>query len=204
VEISGGEYFRVGYATGANPTSPQAIVGASTPLVSGAATPLSIMPDFTGTVVTVRLSAGTGATLDVGRTGMLDKAWKIGASSTPNLTIQGDRTDTVSLIGTLANVQAFLQGEGNVRYSVLADSTLKISLTTASLPMTPNGTSFTTRVFTVDLPGSALPILVRSSGTDSGTLSRSVLDEALGNSRKTVTQSTRLVAISIVPGSILL
>lgn len=37
VEIAGGEYFRVGYATGANPTTPQAILGATTQLVGGTA-----------------------------------------------------------------------------------------------------------------------------------------------------------------------
>jgi hypothetical protein len=193
VEVSGGEYFRVGYATGTNPTTPQAIVGSTTPLTAGASTPISIVPDLTGSVVTVKLNAGTGSTLDVGRPGMLDKAWTIGSSASPNLTLQGDRTDTVSLIGTFSNIQAFLQTEGNVRYSVLADSILKISVATASLPMTTNGTSFTTKVFLVDLPVSGLPTLTRSSGANSGTLTQGVLDEVLGKSRNRALNPLKLV-----------
>jgi len=203
VEVSGGEYFRVGYATGTNPTTPQAIVGSTTPLTAGASTPISIVPDFTGSVVTVKLNAGTGSTLDVGRPGMLDKAWTIGSSASPNLTLQGDRTDTVSLIGTFSNIQAFLQTEGNVRYSVLADSILKISVATASLPMTTNGTLFTTKVFSVDLPISGLPTLTRSSGANSGTLTQGVLDEVLGKSRNRALNPLKLVLTTSGMDSIL-
>ena len=186
VEISGGEYFRVGYATGVNPTTPQAILGATTPLVTGAATPISIMPDFTGSLVTVKLSAGAGSTLDVGRSGMLDKAWTLGTSTTPNLTIQGDRTDTVSLIGTLGNVQAFLQTEGLFKYSVLTDSALKISVSVPSMPVTTNGTTFTPRVFSVDLPSTALPRLTVSASSGAGTLTPGVLELLLGKTRNSV------------------
>jgi len=203
VEIAGGEYFRVGYAAGANPTTPQAILGASTPLVTGAATPISIMPDFAGSVVTVKLSAGTGNTLDAGRPGMLDKAWTIGTSSTPNLTLQGDRTDTVSVIGSLSNVQAFLQTEGILRYSALTDSVLRISVSAPSMPVTTNGTTFTARVFTVDLPGSALPTLTRASVGSSGTWTPAVLKALVGKSRKTLVETLNDGAVAAVPESIL-
>jgi hypothetical protein len=203
VEISGGEYFRVGYATGANPTTPQVILGATTPLVTGAATPISIMPDFAGSVVTVKLSAGTGSTLDVGRSGMLDKAWTLGTSTTPNLTIQGDRTDTVSLIGTLGNLQAFLQTEGIVKYSVLTDSVLKISVSAPSMPVTTNGTTFTPRVFSVDLPGSVLPNLTLSSASNAGTLTPGVLEALLGKTRKSVDKALNEGGRVLIPDSIL-
>ena len=203
VDISGGEYFRVGYATGANPTTPQVILGATTPLVSGAATPISIMPDFAGSVVTVKLSAGTGSTLDVGRSGLLDKAWTLGASTTPNLTLQGDRTDTVSVIGSLSNIQAFLQTEGLLRYSVLTDSVLKISVSAPSMPATTNGTTFTNRVFSVDLPGSVLPNLTLSSASNAGTLTPGVLEALLGKTRRSVDKTLNAGGRVLIPDSIL-
>jgi hypothetical protein len=203
VEIAGGEYFRVGYATGANPTTPQAILGAMTPLVTGAATPISIMPDFAGSVVTVKLTAGTGSTLDVGRSGMLDKAWTLGSSATPNLTIQGDRTDTVSLIGTLDNVQAFLRTESMLKYSVLTDSVLKISVSAPSMPVTANGITFTPRVFSVDLPGSVLPKLTLSSASNAGTLTPGVLEALLGKTRNSVDKTLNEGGRVLIPDSIL-
>jgi hypothetical protein len=116
------------------------------------------VPDLAGSVVTVKLSAGVGSTLDVGRPGMLDKSWKVGTSALPNLTIQGDRTDTVSLIGTLDNLQTFLQTDGYVRYSVLTDSTLQMSITAPSIRTTNNETRTTTSNYILD---SSSPITKR-------------------------------------------
>jgi len=57
--------------------------------------------------------------------------------------IQGDRTNTVTLIGSLVDIQSFLQTEGNLRYSVVKDSWLKVSLTSALLSTTTDGYKFT-------------------------------------------------------------
>jgi hypothetical protein len=163
VEVQGSEYFRVGYALSATATAPQALLGATTPLASGAAAPISVMPDFAGSVVTVRLSVGAGGTLDVGRANKLDKAWTVGSASVANLTIQGDRTSSVTLIGSLMDIQAFLATEGNVRYSVRQDEVLKVSIVSASMPATTNGTSFATQALSVEVPVSALPTLTGAS-----------------------------------------
>jgi hypothetical protein len=107
----------VGYAkAGATaPTTPQAILGSTKPITTGATTPLLLVPDFAGQAMTLRLSAGVGGLIDAGRVGAKDSSATVGSATAPNLTIQGDRTDTVTLIGSMADIQTFLQTEGNLR-----------------------------------------------------------------------------------------
>ena len=146
IELGGYEYFQVGYAkAGATtPTTPQAILGTSS---TGTAAPLRLVPDFAGQAVTVTLSTDLGGLIDVGRVGAKDSSATVGSLSVPNLTIQGDRTNTVTLIGSLVDIQSFLQTEGNLRYSVVKDSWLKVSLTSARLSTTTDGFRFNNVVY---------------------------------------------------------
>jgi hypothetical protein len=152
VELTGSEFFQVGYAkAGATaPTTPQAILGSTKPITTGAKTPLLLVPDFAGQAVTVTLNAGVGGLIDAGRVAAKDSSATVGSSAVPNLTIQGDRTDTVTLIGSMADLQTFLQTEGNLRYSVVADAWLKVSLTSARMATTTDGVKFTTAAYTAE------------------------------------------------------
>ena len=152
MELTGSEFFQVGYAkAGATaPTTPQAILGSIKPITTGAKTPLSLVPDFAGQALTVTLSAGVGGLIDAGRVGAKDSSATVGSVSVPNLAIQGDRTDTVTLIGSMADLQTFLQTEGNLRYSVVDDAWLKVGLTSARLATTTDGVKFTTAAYTAE------------------------------------------------------
>jgi hypothetical protein len=153
IEFTGYEYFQVGYAkAGATaPSTPQAILGSTKPITTGASTPLSLVPDFAGQAMTVTLSAGVGGLIDAGRVGAKDGSATVGGSSTPNVTLQGDRSDTVTLIGSLADIQTFLMTEGNLRYSVVSDSWLKVTLTSPRLATTSDGLKFTTSAYTAEV-----------------------------------------------------
>jgi hypothetical protein len=176
IESTGNEYFQVGYAkAGATaPTSPQAILGSTKPITTGATTPLSLVPDFAGQAVTVTLSAGAGGLIDAGRVGAKDGSATVGSVSTPNLTIQGDRTDTVTLIGSLANIQAFLQTDGNLRYSVVNDAWLKVSLASARLATTTDGVKFTTVAYTAESLEAVRLVASAASGSGSTAVTRTV------------------------------
>jgi hypothetical protein len=153
IESTGNEYFQVGYAKAGvtAPSAPQAILGSAKPITTGASTPLSLVPDFAGQSVTVTLSAGVGGLIDAGRVGAKDASATVGGASVPNVTIQGDRTDTVMLIGSMSDIQAFLMTEGSLRYSVVSDSWLKVSLTSARLATTTDGVKFTTAAYTAEV-----------------------------------------------------
>jgi hypothetical protein len=56
----------------------------------------------------------------------------------------------VTLIGSMADLQTFLQTEGNLRYSVVADAWLKVSLTSARMATTTDGVKFTTAAYTAE------------------------------------------------------
>jgi hypothetical protein len=145
IELGGYEYLQVGYAkAGATvPTTPQAILGSTKAITTGATTQLSLVPDFVSKAMTVTLSTDLGGLIDVGRVGAKDSSATVGSVSVPNLMIQGDRTNTVTLIGSLVDIQSFLQTEGNLRYSVVKDSWLKVSLSSARMATTADGYKFT-------------------------------------------------------------
>jgi hypothetical protein len=171
VESTGSEFFQVGYAkAGATaPTTPQAILGSTKPITTGAKTPLLLVPDFAGQAVTVTLSAGVGGLIDAGRVAAKDSSATVGSASVPNLTIQGDRTDTVTLIGSMSDIQTYLQTDGNLRYSVVNDAWLKVSLTSARLATTTDGVNFTTAAYTAESVEAVR--LVASAATGTGTIS---------------------------------
>jgi hypothetical protein len=86
---------------------------------------------------------------------------------------------------------------------VLTDSVLKISVSAPSMPATTNGTTFTTRVFSVDLPGSVLPNLTLSSASNAGTLTPGVLEALLGKTRKSVDKTLNEGGRVLIPDLIL-
>lgn len=174
VELTGGEFFQVGYAkAGATaPTTPQAILGSTKPITTGATTPLSLVPDFAGQAMTLRLSAGVGGLIDAGRVGARDSSATVGSATVPNLTIQGDRTETVTLIGSMADIQAFIQNEGNLRYSVVNDTWLKVSLTSARLATTTDGVKFTTAAYTAESAEALRLVASGASGSGSTGVAR--------------------------------
>jgi len=100
-------------------------------------------------------------------------------------------------------VQAFLRTESMLKYSVLTDSVLKISVSAPSMPVTANGTTFTPRVFSVDLPGSVLPKLTLSSASNAGTLTPGVLEALLGKTRNSVDKTLNEGGRVLIPDSIL-
>jgi hypothetical protein len=174
VELTGSEFFQVGYAkAGATaPTTPQAILGSTKPITTGATTPLLLVPDFAGQAMTLRLSAGVGGLIDAGRVGAKDSSATVGSATAPNLTIQGDRTDTVTLIGSMADIQTFLQTEGNLRYSVVNDTWLKVSLTSARLATTTDGVKFTMAAYTAESVEAVRLLASAASGSDSTGVAR--------------------------------
>ena len=182
VELTGGEFFQVGYAkAGATaPTTPQAILGSTKPITTGATTPLSLVPDFAGQAMTLRLSAGLGGLIDAGRVGARDSSATVGSATVPNLTIQGDRTETVTLIGSMADIQAFIQNEGNLRYSVVNDAWLKVSLTSARLATTTDGVKFTTAAYTAESVEAVRLLASAASGSDSTGTARSASGSLAG------------------------
>jgi hypothetical protein len=175
VELTGSEFFQVGYAKGGAtaPTTPQAILGSTKPITTGATTPLSLVPDFAGQAMTLRLSAGVGGLIDAGRVGTKDSSATVGSATAPNLTIQGDRTDTVTLIGSIADIQTFLQTEGNLRYSVVNDTWLKVSLTSARLATTTDGVKFTMAAYMAELAEALRLEASAASGSNSTGTARS-------------------------------
>jgi len=90
-----------------------------------------------------------------------------------------------------------------VKYSVLTDSALKISVSVPSMPVTTNGTTFTPRVFSVALPGSALPKFTLSSASNAGILTPGVLEALLGKTRNSVDKTLNEGGRVLIPDSIL-
>jgi hypothetical protein len=132
-----------------------------------------LVPDFAGQAMTLRLSAGVGGLIDAGRVGAKDSSATVGSATAPNLTIQGDRTDTVTLIGSMADIQTFLQTEGNLRYSVVNDTWLKVSLTSARLATTTDGVKFTMAAYTAESVEAVRLLASAASGSDSTGTARS-------------------------------
>jgi hypothetical protein len=162
LEFAGGEYFRVGYSTAANGSAPQAILGASTPLATGASTPISVVPDFAGQWVTVRLATGAGGLIDVSNAGVVDKTASVGGTIIPDLTLQGDRTGTVTLTGSFASILSFL-ATSPISYSAVGNDTLKITLSTPSMTIVGANSQAGTRTFTMEVPSSFSPPLSAGS-----------------------------------------
>ena len=184
VELTGSEFFQVGYAkAGATaPTTPQAILGSTKPITTGAKTPLLLVPDFAGQAVTVTLSAGVGGLIDAGRVAAKDSSATVGSASVPNLTIQGDRTDTVRLIGSMSDIQTYLQTDGNLRYSVVNDSWLKVSLTSARLATTTDGVNFTTTAYTAESVEAVRLVASVASGTGTNSVAAAAKNGATATS----------------------
>jgi hypothetical protein len=180
VELTGSEFFQVGYAkAGATaPTTPQAILGSTKPITTGAKTPLLLVPDFAGQAVTVTLNAGVGGLIDAGRVAAKDSSATVGSASVPNLTIQGDRTDTVTLIGSMSDIQTYLQTDGNLRYSVVNDSWLKVSLTSARLATTTDGVKFTMAAYTAESVEAVRLLASVASGSGSTGMASTVAAES--------------------------
>jgi hypothetical protein len=73
----------------------------------------------------------------------------------------------VTLIGSMSDIQTFLAIDGNLRYSVVNDVWLKVSLTSARLATTTDGVKFTTAVYTAESVEAVR--LVASVATATGT-----------------------------------
>jgi hypothetical protein len=180
IESTANEFFQVGYANaGATaPTTPQAILGSTKPITTGAKTPLLLVPDFAGQAVTVTLNAGVGGLIDAGRVAAKDSSATVGSASVPNLTIQGDRSDTVTLIGSMSDIQTYLQTDGNLRYSVVNDSWLKVSLTSARLATTTDGVKFTMAAYTAESVEAVRLLASVASGSGSTGMASTVAAES--------------------------
>jgi hypothetical protein len=85
----------------------------------------------------------------------------------------------VTLIGSVANIQAFLNTDGNLRYSVVNDAWLKVSLASARLATTTDGVRFTTVAYTAESVEAVRLVASAASGSGSTAVTRTVAADTL-------------------------
>jgi hypothetical protein len=91
-------------------------------VVTNNGSPFVLTPDFVGTDFTLTFNVGSNGWVDIGSAGNVDPLAGLG------LIVNGDRSASVSLTGSLAALQALVGAPGPVRYQLGSAQGLSLSL----------------------------------------------------------------------------